>query len=463
MAMYPILSWSIVLILGGLAVYAYKPELLKKVLPANTLPAQTSPATSKQANKKQKSKKPKGVQEVLEEAVNKTQSGSDDTRAKKKRKITAPVGPTVTATTAQGESKEIPRDTGNDIDDKAFAQQLAKAQAGTKLQSGSQQQQKATAPKRGAATLQPKKSEDVLSTAELSSTTGQDADDDLSSVESPQQKPASGRDISDMLEAPAAAPTTLRLTNVTDESKKAKQPSKQFEAVQSKKKRNEQARREEQKRLREESDRIHEQKKQDQLRRARMAEGTSNQTKANTFTSNAWQTKAPDSNQSKVAAAPLLDTFEPSASGSVAPSGVQTASMSSKVPTNNATSLKAEVGAGAAGALAASGREQGGNNEWAEGMSEAEQLQKLRDQEQDDAWESVTNKKSKKKNKAENDTSSEASFSASQPAAVKVEKPVAKVSAPKTNGAAQHKETTNRFDTIQPVNLDGLQDDEWGA
>lgn len=463
-AMYPILSWGLVLLLGSVAVYVYKPELLKKALPANSLPTQTSTTAPKQANKKQKAKKPKGVQEVLEEVTNKVvQSGSDEARSKKKRKISAPVGSTVTATTSQGESKDLPRDTSNDIDDKAFAQQLAKAQAGTKLQSASQQ--KGAAPSRAAASLQPKKSEDILSTAELSSTTGQDADDDLSSVESPQQRAASGKDISDMLEAPAAAPKTLRLTNVNDESKKAKQPAKQFEAVQSKKKRNEAARREEQKRLREESDRIHEQKKQEQLRRARMAEGTSNQTKANAFTStsNAWQNKAQNSSESKVTTAPLLDTFEPSNSSSVAPSGVQTASMSNKVPTNNVTSLKAEVGADVAGALAASGREQGGSNGWADQMSEEEQLRKLRDQEQDDAWESVTSKKTKKKNKIETDTSSEASFSVSQPAPVKVEKPAAKAPAPKTNGVAQHKEATNRFEMIQPVNLGGLQDDEWGA
>lgn len=461
MEIYPIVSWSLVLLLGGVAVYIYKPELLRKALPANKSSAQPSTASAKQTNKKQKSKKPKPVQEVLEDLANKIPSSSEETRAKKKRKITAPVGSTVTATTTQGEHKELPRDTGNDIDDKSFAQQLAKAQAGTKLQSDSQQ--KRATPRSTGATLQPKKSEDVLSTAELSSTTGQDADDDLSSVESPQQKPTSRKDISDMLETPGAAPTTLRLTNVSDEPRRAKPAPKQFEQVQSKKKRNEQARREEQKRLREESDKIHEQKKQEQLRRARMAAGTSNQTKANTFTTttNAWQTKNEESKTKD--AAPLLDTFDPSDSNSVAPSGVQTASLSTTVPSNNASSLKSEVGAKAASALAASGREHGANGDWAERMSEEEQLQKLRDQEQDDAWESVTNKKSKKKTRVENDTSSEASFSVSQPAPVVVDKPAAKSSAPKTNGATQSKETANRFDTIQPVSLEGLQDDEWAA
>lgn len=462
MEIYPIVSWSLVLLLGGVAVYVYKPDLLKQALPAGQIQTQSAAATAKQPSKKPKTKKPKALQDVLEDVSSKVVSSSEETRAKKKRKITAPVGSTITATTAQGEQKELPRDTSNDIDDKSFAQQLAKAQAGTKLQSSSQQ--KPSTLQNTGATLQPNKSEDVLSTAELSSTTGQDADDDLSSVESVQQKPTSSKDISDMLEAPAAAPTTLRLTNVSDESKKPKTAPKQFEQVQSKKKRNEQARREEQKRLREESDRIHEQKKQEQLRRARMAAGTSNQTKANTFTatSNAWQTKSEES-KAVTGAAPLLDTFEPSSSGPVAPSGVQTASMSKTVPTNNVTSLKSEVGAGVASALAASGREQGGGSDWADRMSEEEQLQKLRDQEQDDAWESVTSKKTKKKTRAENDTSSEASFTASQPAPVAVEKPVIKKTAAKANGTTQPKETANRFETIKPVSLEGLQDDEWAA
>lgn len=460
MEIYPIVSWSLVLFLGGVAVYVYKPELLKKAFPADASPTQLTTASSKQSSKKQKTKKPKAVQDVLDDLTTKVVSSSDETRAKKKRKITAPVGPSIIATTVQGEQKELPRDTGNDIDDKSFAQQLAKAQAGTKLQSDSQQ--KKVALKNTGATLQPKKSEDVLSTVELSSTTGQDADDDLSSVESVQQKPSSGKDISDMLERPAAAPATLRLTNVSEEPKKPKAAPKQFEQVQSKKKRNEQARREEQKRLREESDRIHEQKKQEQLRRARMAEGTSNQTKANTFASNAWQTKN-EKFTTNTGAAPLLDTFEPSNSNAVAPSGVQTASMSKSVPANNVDSLKSEIGSGATSALAASGREQGAGSDWAGRMSEEEQLQRLRDQEQDDAWESVTSKKTKKKARAENDTSSEASFSASQPAPVPVAKPAAKVQAPRTNGAIQPKETANRFETIKPVSMEGVQDDEWAA
>lgn len=462
MEIYPIVSWSLVLLLGGVVVYVYKPDLLQKALPANSVSTSSTAASTKQSSKKQKTKKPKAIQDVLDSVTDKVVSSSEETRAKKKRKITAPVGQTITATTVQGEQKELPRDNSNDIDNKSFAQQLAKAQAGTKIQSDSQPR-KANLKNTGA-TLQPKKSEDVLSTAELSSTTGQDADDDLSSTDSVQQKTTSSRDISDMLEAPAAAPTTLRLTNVSDESKKPKAAPKQFEQVQSKKKRNEQARREEQKRLREESDRIHEQKKQEQLRRARMAEGTSNQTKANTFTttSNAWQTRNENA-ATKAGVAPLLDTFEPSNTNAVAPSGVQTASMSNNVPTNNVTSLKSEIGSGAAGALAASGREKGNGGDWAERMSEEEQIQKLRDQEQDDAWESVTSKKTKKKTRAENDTSSEASFTAAQPAPAVVEKPASKKPAPKTNGTAQPKEAANRFETIQPVSLEGLQDDEWTA
>lgn len=466
MALYPVVSWGLVLLLGGIAVYIYKPELIKKGLLATTTPAHPSTSSSKSANKRPKSKKPKAMQDVLDSMAGALPSSSEETRAKKKRKITAPVDQTVTITTTKAESKQLPRDVNNDIDDKAFAQMLAKAQAGTQLQSTSQKKLGASGLTTTA--LQPKKSEEILSTAELSSTTGQDADDDLSSVELPQPRTTSSRDISDMLEAPAAAPTTLRLTNVSGEPKKTKQAPKQFEQVQSKKKRNEQARREEQKRLREESDKIHEQKKQEQLRRARMAAGTSNQTKANAFTgsTNAWQnkTQAGDGSQLDMKAVPLLDTFDPSGAPSGAPNSVQAGALSTKVPTNNATSLKTQVGGGAASALAASDREQGTSDDWAGRMSEEEQMRKLRDQERDDAWESVTSKKSKKKNKMENDTSSEASFSVSQPVEARAENTTIKPSTSGTNGVKQPTESkSNRFDTIQPVSMGGLQDDEWAA
>jgi len=427
--------------------------------------------TTKSGTKQQKPKKPqivKDIKEAVEQAINGDQTSSKEARASKKRKITAPIGDKVTATATDGQKKELPRDVDHSLEDSDFAAQLKKAQAGTNLQSKSQQKSSGSAG-RHVSTLQPTKSEDMLSNTERSSTTGQDADDDMSSVESATpQLASSGRDISDMLDAPTAAPTTLRLTNVSSEQKKPKQSAKQFEPVQSKKKRNEQKRREDQKRENEESNRLWEQKKQEQLRTARMAAGTSNQTKANAFigTANAWQNKSQETQNAQntaSAAASFLDTFDSTGSKQTAETG-QSASRSNDTnkPATSfyASTLAPQTGSNTAAAPAASRQGQQPESDWSEQMSEQDQMQQLRKQQDDDAWESVTTKKSKKTRRLENDTSSETS---SVPPPVRARVPHVQTNGVKTNGTAKAKESMNRFESMQALNTGGLQDDEWEA
>ncbi|KAK5937869.1 hypothetical protein PMZ80_009998 [Knufia obscura] len=453
------LSYGLMIVIGGVATYIYKPDLITRLLPTATPPVQASTPDGPKSTNKKKTKKPKTVKEAAAQITSAVSTGAEEpSRTSKKRKITAPVNSTVTATAANGQKAELPRDAENDVNDKDFAQQLAKAQAGTKLQAKTQQQ--GTTPGRLAAPTQPTKS-GRSSNADLSSSAGGDADDDLSSVESPQERPASGKDISDMLEPAAAAPTSLRLTNLT-EPKKPKQAPKQFEQVESKKKRAERAKREEQKRINEESDRLHEQKKQEQLRKARMASGTSNQTKANNFaasTSNAWQNKPSSANPvQSSSSAPLLDTFEPSTTTKESvqsqPAPTTTNGTSSN---NNAAGLKSQFGENTAEAMTASGRE---NGTWADQMSvsEEEQMHIVREQQQEDAWESVQSKKSKKKGRKEGDTSSEASFAVDEKPA-----PQPQANGVKTNGAVKAKPSDNRFEAIQAPNSSGLQEDEWAA
>lgn len=411
---------------------------------------------------KKKTKKGKTGKDASGSETNVNQKSVEEARTNKKRKIAGPVGDTVAATAVNGQKKELPRDTDHNLADRDFAQQLAKAQAGTNLQSKSQQ--KGPAPARLAATLQPKPSEERLSTAELS--TGQDADDDMSSVESPQQRPVSGNDISDMLEPAGATPTTLRITNIP-EAKKQKQAPQKFEQVVSKKKRNEQARREEQKKINQESDRQHEQKKQDQLRRARMAAGTSNQTRANNFaasTQNAWQNKPSTvtNGQPKSTSAPLLDTFEPSVETKAS---VQTQPMTNIADTPDVgisvPATKARLGENVISALAASGREGGA---WTDqvSVSEEEQMKMVRDQQQEEAWEPVQNKKTKRKSRKGADTSSEASPPSSRAASLPRPSQALK-SSNKATGTINSTQSSNRFSTMQTVNSNSLQEDEWQA
>lgn len=455
------------IVVGGVATYIYKPDLVTRLLPAAAPPQQANITDEQKPANKKKNKKPKTVKDAADQVSSVVSTGTEEaSRTSKKRKISPPVNNTVTATAANGQKNELPRDTDNDITDKDFAQQLAKAQAGTKLQAKTQQ--KGPAPGRLAASLQPTKS-GRSSTAELSSSAAGDADDDMSPGESPQQRPTSGRDVSDMLEPSTAAPASLRLTNVT-EPKKPKQAPKQFEQVETKKQRAARAKREEQKKLNEESDKLHEQKKQEQLRRARMAAGTSNQTKANNFvasTSNAWQNKPSGATSGlSSSAAPLLDTFETSTTTkeSVQAQPAPTvANGSSSNNNNNAADLKSQMGRNAATAVTASGREGG---TWAEQMSvsEEDQMNIVREQQQNDAWESVQSKKSKKKGRKEGDTSSEASFTvSSRPSSQsRVAKPQA--NGAKANGATKAQPSVNRFVTIQPAaNTSGLQEDDWAA
>lgn len=386
MEYYSIFSWGIVIFAAAGAVYIYKPEVFQKLLasdPVQAVNEKVTPMTA--AAKSKKAKKQKSTAELSS-----TTKSNEDARTSKKRKIVAPVDKTVSVVRTDGQKVDLPRDTEGSVSDKEFAQQLAKAQAGTTMQPKSQQQPKGSS--RLSASIQPKQSEERLSTG------AHDADDDLSSVDTPQVK-SSSKDVSDMLEPGAGAPTMLKITSVPSEKPKSKAKPQQFEQVTSKKKRNEQARREEQRKINEESERQHERKKQEQLRTARMAAGTSNQTKANNFAAtaqNAWQKKSPvaESTTPNVSSG-LLDTFEPS---KTQPS-VQAVPLSNianqPVASGNATELKAKQGENTTSAFAASARERAS-------FSEEQQNQRIRETQQEDAWESVQSKKSKKKARKDN-------------------------------------------------------------
>ena len=460
-----IFSWGFLIVAGGFIIAVYRPDLYQKLIPA--VPSTTSQhtTTSKAPSKKQKAKQgsktgkeSSGSDNIV---ANKT---VDDARSSKKRKIVGPVDKTVTATAVNGQKKELPRDADHNIGDRDFAQQLARAQAGTKLQSNTQQ--KAPKSARLATTIESSPAREQVGTTEHSSTAGQDADDDMSSSDSPQQKPSSGKDISDMLEPSAAAPTTLRLTNVSNEQKKPKTQAQKFEQVTNKKKRAEQARNEQRKRDVQESDRLHEQKKQEQLRRARMAEGTSNQTKANSFVSttpNAWQNKNAGTTNGgvKPTSAPLLDTFEPHTETKPAVQSQPMSDITNKPVASNATALKAEIGENRSSALAASGRKGG---TWTDqtSLSEEEQLQRLREQEKEDAWEPVQTKKAKRKGRRGADTSSEASGPSSRATSRAPIAPI-QTSSGKTNGVVKPKDSMNRFASIQSDEAGGPSEVEWHA
>ncbi|KIW67239.1 hypothetical protein PV04_06504 [Phialophora macrospora] len=484
-------SWLAVLAGTAFVIRFYSPSLFNKLTGHIFARAQTPlVAAEPSPAKRQKTKR------TLASRVDASNSGistptlsASEGKVNKKRKlISPPVENTVVARTNAGQSVTLPRDEDDEMSNREFAQQLARAQAGTKLEP-------ANAPgpskkeRRAAAKANQAKQNGLTASGrstETSSTTGRDGDDDLSPIGSPSTGAVStaptsrAGDVSDMLEAPTAKPGVLRLTDVKDSgSKPPSKSSQSFQPALTKKQRQRQARAAEQKSLRAESDRLHEQKKQAQLRTARMAEGTSNQTKANSFTStqNAWQSGKPAAeklveNSHTDEVVPLLDTFEKpevptfTVQGAVTTEPLSDVTNAVPVPTN-VNAVRKEFGGDKTNALAASDREKvsrpglGSRSSWADQVNEEEQDNWANELAQEEKWESVTSKKGKRKGKKENgDTSSETSSSFTRP--LPNGRPT--VHADQTNGVKKlATETSNRFQTMEAVTDPAFKDAEWEA
>ncbi len=151
-----------------------------------------------------------------------------------------------------------------------------------------------------------------------SSTTGADADDDLSPATSPQMgsaQAATSGDVSDMLEAPTKGPSALRLTGV-EEPKRQIRPQKVFQEAETKKQRQNRRKKEEQKAAREEAERERRVLLEKQLRSSREAEGRpAKNGLASAPAANAWSKSSMNNVNSSMAPSPvpngsLLDTFD---------------------------------------------------------------------------------------------------------------------------------------------------------
>ena len=157
-----------------------------------------------------------------------------------------------------------------------------------------------------------------------SSTTGADADDDLSLPVSPEfgateSTTPSGLDVSDMLEPPSKGPSVLRLTEPVNQVP-ARQPKPQKAAAEpeTKKQRQNRKKNEEKKAMREQAEQERRVMLEKQLRTAREAEGTPAKNGMGTArppSTNAWNnpTNAPTKSEASTTTlknGPLLDTLE---------------------------------------------------------------------------------------------------------------------------------------------------------
>ncbi|KAL8860895.1 MAG: hypothetical protein Q9178_002650 [Gyalolechia marmorata] len=286
-----------------------------------------------------------------------------------------------------------PQDAGGDrqdaqeeaIDDREFAKQMSGLKTGSTLAPnvGSKSKTK----KQGKQADLPLNSFNALASASngasgskdlsnASSTTGADADDDLSPSTSPQlgsTQAASSGDVSDMLEAPTKGPSVLRLTGV-EEPKRQTRPQKVFQEAETKKQRQNRRKKEEQKAAREEAERERRVLLEKQLRSSREAEGRpAKNGMGSAPAANAWS--KPSMNNVNSSSAPpsvpngsLLDTFDDGAKPTVHDDARQQRDTAAK-------DMKARQN---------------------DGLSEEEQLRILSEIEGDGGWNTVTAGKKRK-------------------------------------------------------------------
>lgn len=288
--MNPYLSWAILLVVaGGLGWYYNGPTPKTPVKPVVEKPEAATGA-----------KKPK------RKTVKKEKSPEPSPAPAKTEEKKQPA--------AEVKSQEADK-ADEEIDNKEMAKRFTAVKNGTvpapTLGSSKSQKKKKKNNKKAAPTEQSTRSP---------STTGADADDDLSSAGSPVVNPTSAGYVSDMLEETVPAASVLRVTGNFEQQPK-KQKTQSFKQVETKKQRQQRLKNEARKEQVKEAEDERRKLLEKQLHTAREAERReAAKAKPATPTTNAWQTKSANSvanGAPKAAAVPkveLLDTFDNEAS-----------------------------------------------------------------------------------------------------------------------------------------------------
>ncbi len=366
-----------------------------------------------------KAKRGEGIDTTQNQINTANQQPSTGNTVSKKRKIATPQFSRATNAYTSG-SGDVPKTnatmptTDEDVTNNVgFAREMAVARAGTQFagsgKPGTSKKEQRAQKQEG---LRPGNGTDSppLSTG-ASSTTGADADDDLSPVASPPLAATStvatskSGDISDMLEMPTAGPSILRLTEPANPASqaRAKQIKKAFEPAETKKQRQQRIKREANRAQVEEAERERRRLLEKQIRGARMADGTSAQTRSSAFkppAQNAWFS-GPNPPSIETVDAPvdgspsLLDTFEPQLElatslkddNHAAP--LPTVTCQNVSTDENRTSIRAEQEA------VGEGKAQKNDKDWERDLPvEEEQLRLIQNSE--DSWTTVSKRDKKK-------------------------------------------------------------------
>jgi hypothetical protein len=477
--MNSIVSWAIFLaVLGGLSWhYAGRPNFFtrfgSKEVPQKSLQQATGPSTRKP---KAKAKRAGGMENVQNESETASQVSSNGANASKKRKIATPQ--------FRGAENASTSDPSNDTNRSAtmseaneyvtnnadFAREMEIARAGTQFTASSKpgiSKKERRAKKQG--TLRPNNATDSpsLSTGP-SSTTGADADDDLSPVASPPLPATStaatskSGDVSDMLEPSSAGPSILRLTDPINPTPKAKlkQVSKTIEQVETKKQRQQRTKREAQRVQVEEAERERRRLMEKQLRGARMAEGTSAQSKTAAFKpppENAWFSRPSHPSLEINVETPsrpsaLLDTFEPPTESATSMTAERAVAPFASGTDHDISTEKSRPIVGVEKDIATSGKD---GKDWAKDLPiEEEQIRLIQDSE--DSWTTVSKRDKKKASKSqvskENDTSETSGVEIRHDDGI-----------PSKNGASSRPAYSSSSNSYHQLGDSGFQDSDWAA
>ncbi|KAH8808367.1 hypothetical protein F5884DRAFT_857903 [Xylogone sp. PMI_703] len=308
-------GWVVVLGLGALYFYITNIKDANK----SRRPVGIKQVRSTEARKDAKPRK--AVKDVGSDSGD--QSGRASEKAQKKKT------PQVAKSDVEKEPLTGPRTGGKperdeEIDNKEFARQLSSAKAGTLLAPKPQNatRQKSVKQSRAQEKKVPVETSSDNATAP-SSATGGDADDDQSSLNSPElgatsaASPVSG-DVSDMLEAPGQGPSVLRVTEPTGPARPKKEKTRAaFEQVETKKQRQNRKKAELKKQIREEEEKERKVLMEKQRRTAREAEGRPAKDGSAFLASHppstsAWAAGSGAAKTSEPKHVELLDTYEPS-------------------------------------------------------------------------------------------------------------------------------------------------------
>lgn len=357
---------------------------------------------------------------------------------------------TAVTTAPSPETKAAPSKSRDEIDDRAFAQQMANNKQNkfvTKTSSEQKHKQKSVKQSKAKEISEANKvaeNDDFGKESAPSSNAGADADDDQSPITSPSVSAADTTGVSDMLEQPSTGPSVLRLTGTEEKPKKAKKTTIP-EPTETKKQRQNRQKREQEKAFREEQEKERKILEEAQRRTARLAEGRAAKD-GSAFVAaqkaNAWSDKKSNGTSANAVHQPL-DTFDNSSKASAAPAKVN--------DHENKENIK----------------QSGTKTNWAENPYTEEQQLKMFEAEDDSKWQSVATKKGKKAKKTTAGIASSEDGSANEtPAPVAAppatSTPAAKPKAAVTNGRPKA-QPINSFDalTVQDTGSEEEQAQEW--